>query len=130
MQVLINTYLSCNIDGLVHQYEEIWSQSTWQDQSHCSTGIWNCQDMCSYSSNLMSSYWLAQRFARRRKTIYILKLFSSVVYNACKLLSYMEICVTKTIYLRFIPLGWQRSIKNDFRYLVVLKLCLLENMCV
>ena len=38
-------------------------------------------------------------------------MFSSVVYNACKLLSYLEICVTKTIYLRSIPLGWQ-SLKN------------------
>ena len=31
--------------------------------------------------------------------------------NACTLLSYMEICVTKTVYLRSIPLGWQH-LKN------------------
>ena len=30
---------SCNIDGLVHPYEEIWIFSTRQDQSHCSTGV-------------------------------------------------------------------------------------------
>ena len=58
----------------------------------------NRQYLCSDSSNRMSSYWLAQKFARPRKTMLILKLFSSVVYNACTLLSYMAICAIKTIY--------------------------------
>ena len=39
LYVSIIRYLSCKIDGLVHQYEEVWSGSTWQDQSHCSIGI-------------------------------------------------------------------------------------------
>ena len=38
-KVLKNRYLRWSIDGLVHQYEEIWSRSTWQDQSRCSTGL-------------------------------------------------------------------------------------------
>ena len=37
--IFVNRYFSCNIDGLVHQYEEIWSRSMWQDRSHCSAGI-------------------------------------------------------------------------------------------
>ena len=105
-----NSHLSCSIDRLVRQYEEIWSRSMKQYQSQCSTGILNIYwfiDLCSDASNQMSSCWLAQKFSRRRKTILILEWFSSVVFNACTLLSYMEICVKNTIYLRFIPLGWQ-----------------------
>ena len=40
----------------------------------------------------------------------MLKLFSSVVYNAC--LSDMEICVMKTKYLRSNPLEWQQLKKS------------------
>ena len=35
----MHRYLSGSIDGLVHQYEEIGSRSTWQDQLHYSTGL-------------------------------------------------------------------------------------------
>ena len=42
-----------------------------------------------------------------RSTIYIFKFFSSFVYNACTVLSYLEICVTKTINLRHFPLERQ-----------------------
>ena len=31
LKASINRYLNCSIDGLVHQYEEIWSCSTWKD---------------------------------------------------------------------------------------------------
>ena len=36
---MINRYLSCSNDELVHQNEKIWSRSTWQDRSHCSNGL-------------------------------------------------------------------------------------------
>ena len=91
--MVINSHLSC----LVHQYEAIWSRSTWLNQSNCSTGILeSSKRQLVNPSNRMSSYWLGQKFARRRTTIKILKLFSSVIFNSCTLLSCREICVTKT----------------------------------
>ena len=92
LSVSINRYLSCSIDELAHQYEELVYS--------------NCQDLCSDSSKRMSSYLLRNLQDGGRPSTYS-KCSALLFIMLAHYLVVWKYVSRNIIYLRSIQLGWQ-----------------------